>query len=90
MGEKIIFGPEWTMTDRAVLLVIVCVYEPKKTLFIKSLDINKTLFKLISTDVSTSPRHPRAATFNSSREIEICLFVKSPLVVLTMIKNDKT
>ena len=53
----------------------------KKTLFIKSLDINKTLPKLFSTDVATPPCHPRAATRNSLWEIDICLFVKSPLLL---------
>ena len=49
------------MPDRAVLLVIVCVYEQKKR-FIKSLDINKILPTLISTDVATPTRHYRDAT----------------------------
>ena len=53
----------------------------QKTLFIKSLYINKTLPTFISTDVDTPPRHPRAATCNSSRENEIYLFVKPPLLL---------
>ena len=79
---KIIFGPKWTMLDRAVLLVIVSVYE-QKALFIKSLDINNTLPTLISMDVANPPRRPRAATCNISRQIEIFLFVKYPLVIHT-------
>ena len=31
---KTIFGPEWTMPDRAVLLVIVCVYDQNYALVI--------------------------------------------------------
>ena len=27
MGKKTIFDPEWTMPDRAVLLVILCAYD---------------------------------------------------------------
>ena len=50
----------------------VCV-RTKKTLFIKSLDINKTLTTLVNTDVVIPPHHPRAATCNSSQAIEICL-----------------
>ena len=38
---------------------------------IKSLDINKTLPTLISTDLATPLRHPRAATYNSWQDIEI-------------------
>ena len=57
----------------------VCVW--KKTLFIKSLDINKTLPTLFSTDVAIPPRHPRAATRNSLWEMDIFLFVKPPLLL---------
>ena len=67
------------MPDLAVLLVIVCVYE--KTHLIKSLDIKKTLPTLISTDMSPPPRQPRTAKCNSSREIDICLFVNPPLII---------
>ena len=67
------------MPDYAVLLVLMCVYEQKNT-FYKSLDINNTLPTLISMGVETPTRHPHAATCNSLREIEICLFVKSPLI----------
>ena len=77
-GWKNIFGPEYTMPDRAVLLVILCVYEQKT--FRKSVDINKTLPKLISTAVATPPHRPRAATCNSLQEIDIFLFVKFPLI----------
>ena len=53
----------------------------KKTLFIKSIDINKNFPILISTDVATTPCHPRASTCSSSLEIEFFLSVKSPLYV---------
>ena len=76
--KKFVFGPEWTMPDCAVLLVIVCVYEKK--IIIKSLDINKTLLTFISMDVATPPYHPRAATCNSLQEIGIFFSVKSPLI----------
>ena len=79
---KTIFGPKWTIPERAVLLVIMCVYEQKKHTFIKLLDINKTLPTLIRTYVATPPRHPCSATCNSLREIEICLFSRYPILVL--------
>ena len=55
--------------------------------FIKSLDINKTLNTFISTDLVNPPCQPRATTCNSLREIEICLFVKSPLIKVRMCAN---
>ena len=58
-----------------------CVCMTKKTLFIKLFDINKTLPTLISTDVATPSRHPRAAMCNSLGEIDICLFLKPPLIL---------
>ena len=54
----------------------VCVWN-QKTL-IKSLDINETLPTLIGMDMETPPSHPREATCNSLQEIEICLFVNPP------------
>ena len=40
------------------LLVIVCVYEEKKSLSIKSVDINKNFPTLISMEVATPPVSP--------------------------------
>ena len=51
-----------------------------KKLSIISLDINKTLPTLISTDVATPPSSWGTTTCNSSQEIDIFLFVKSPLI----------
>ena len=76
------------MPDRAYLLVIVCVYEQKRTIFIKSLDINKILPTLISTDMATPPRQPRAATYNSLREIKISLCVKPPVSLSSSIRRQ--
>ena len=73
--------------DRAVLLVIVCVYETKKT-FYKITWHQQDLSYVDQHGRDESPSSPRAATCNSSQEIEIYLFVKSPLILEILEQTD--
>ena len=75
MGEK--FGPEWTIPDRAVLLVIVCVYEQKNIYY--KITWNQQDFTYVDQNGrGDSPLYLGNVTCNSLREIYICLFVTPP------------
>ena len=56
--------PEWTMPDRAVLLVIVCVYEQKNTFYKIALH-QQDLAYIDQHRRGDSPSSSRAATCNS-------------------------